>query len=648
MANELAKAYIQIIPSAQGMKAQLAEILGEESEGVGEESGKKAGTSFAKKMIAAIAAVGIGKKIVDGIKSSIEAGAALEQSIGGIETLFKDSADTMIRYAKNAYETAGLSANAYMETTTSFAASMISSVGGNTAQAAELSNKAVIAMADNANKMGTDMQSIQDAYQGFAKQNYTMLDNLKLGYGGTKTEMERLLADANKLNAQQGIITDYSIDSFADVTEAIQVIQDNLDITGTTAMEAATTLSGSFNTMKAAWTNFIAELAIGDQTQVREAMVNLAYSAATFLFDNLIPAIGNIIKQLPGAIAEFITTAVPLLMENGKQIIQNLINGWKSNKGQWKENVNAFLDNAIDWIENDLPGILDEGIKAVEEFISGWGQGDGHMMETVGELIGKILTVIIKALPQIAAAGFNIIGQLADGFVKNIPYFLKQIGTLFSKMISTIAAQFPNLVSSGAQILLKIIAGFIQSIAQIPANVAKAITSIKNPFNSENWGSIGSNIIKGIINGLRNGISSIVSTAKSVAQNALSAAKKALGIHSPSKVFESEVGKMIDLGLAAGIEGNLQPVQDSMKELSMSTVGMVNTDIIAANHTNSANGETDTYLEVLLSILELIRQYLPYCANTSVVLDDGTLVGRLTPEIDKQLGRLQEQRRRGR
>lgn len=584
--TELAKAYVQIIPTTKGIKSEIGKELGEEVENAGDEAGKKggenAGVSFAKKMLKIIAAAEIGKKVVEGIKASVEAGAALEQSIGGIETLFKESSDTMIQYANNAFRTCGLSANDYMETTTSFAASMLSSVGGDTAKAAELSNNALIAMSDNANKMGTNMQDIQNAYQGFAKQNYTMLDNLKLGYGGTKEEMQRLLSDANKLNKQQGIITDYSIDSFADITEAIQVVQDNLGITGTTALEAASTLSGSFGTMQAAWTNFIAKLSVGNRDQVNQAMMDLASSASTFLFQNLIPAIGRIITQLPSAIGTFITTAITLLIENGKQIISNIIQGWQENKGRWKDTVNNFLDNAIEWIETSLPQILAEGIASVEEFIAGWGQGDGHMMATVGELIGKILTVIIKAVPQILAAGVLIVGKLAVGFIQNIPYFLTQIGTLLGQMISTIASNFPKLVSSGGSMLLKIIAGFINGITNIPSAVKKAVDSFKSNFRNVDWGELGTNIIKGIVNGITGGIGKLVTAAKNVAKNALDAAKEALGIHSPSRVFELEVGKMIDLGLAAGIERNLKPVQTSMKVLSMETVGSMDINTMFA------------------------------------------------------------------
>ena len=605
--TELAKAYVQIIPTTKGIKSEIGKELGEEVENAGDEAGKKggenAGVSFAKKMLKIVAAAEIGKKVVEGIKASVEAGAELEQSIGGIETLFKESSDTMIQYANNAFRTCGLSANDYMETTTSFAASMLSSVGGDTAKAAELSNNALIAMSDNANKMGTNMQDIQNAYQGFAKQNYTMLDNLKLGYGGTKEEMQRLLSDANKLNKQQGIITDYSIDSFADITEAIQVVQDNLGITGTTALEAASTLSGSFGTMQAAWTNFIAKLSVGNQDQVNQAMMDLASSASTFLFQNLIPAIGRIITQLPSAIGTFITTAIPLLIENGKQIISNIIQGWQENKGRWKDTVNNFLDNAIEWIETSLPQILAEGIASVEEFIAGWGQGDGHMMATVGELIGKILTVIIKAVPQILAAGVLIVGKLAVGFIQNIPYFLTQIGTLLGQMISTIASNFPKLVSSGGSMLLKIIAGFINGITNIPSAVKKAVDSFKSNFRDVDWGELGTNIIKGIVNGITGGIGKLVTAAKNVAKNALDAAKEALGIHSPSRVFELEVGKMIDLGLAAGIERNLKPVQTSMKVLSMETVGSMDINTMFA-------GESTFYQNQSMELVDQNRSVI--------------------------------------
>lgn len=245
---EMAKAYVQIVPSAQGIKGTLEDVFGKETAGLGAKTGLNIGTQLVGTIKKVVAAAGIGKII----KESIDMGGALQQSIGGIETLFKDSADTVKQYAAQAYQTVGLSASNYMEQTTSFAASLISSVSEDTSAAAQLANMAMVDMADNANKMGTDMQDIQNAYQGFAKQNYTMLDNLKLGYGGTQAEMQRLLTDAERISGVH-----YDLGNLADMYSAIHVIQQEMDITGTTAREAATTLTGSFAAMKAAAQNVL-------------------------------------------------------------------------------------------------------------------------------------------------------------------------------------------------------------------------------------------------------------------------------------------------------------------------------------------------------------------------------------------------------
>lgn len=292
MATELGKAYVQIIPSARGMKGMLSKELGADIPQVG----KEVGESLAGKLIGVtkklIAAAGIGKLI----HSSLMEGADLQQSLGGIETLFKGSADVVKKYANEAYKTTGLSANAYMENVTGFSASLLQSLGGDTRKAADVANMAMVDMADNSNKMGTSMDRIQDAYQGFAKQNYTMLDNLKLGYGGTKTEMQRLLADAQKLTGVK-----YDINNLSDVYQAIHAIQENLDITGTTAKEAATTFSGSFASMKAAAQNVLGKLALGED--IMPSLHQLFETVKTFLVGNLIPMVWNVLKGIPQVLA---------------------------------------------------------------------------------------------------------------------------------------------------------------------------------------------------------------------------------------------------------------------------------------------------------------------------------------------------------
>lgn len=288
MATELGKAYVQIIPSAKGISGMIQKEMGGEVASAGVSAGESLGSKMMGAVSGVIAAAGIGQAI----GASINEGAALQQSLGGIETLFKDSADKVKGFANEAYKTTGLSANAYMENVTGFSASLLQSLGGDTDKAAETANMAMIDMSDNANKMGTSMESIQLAYQGFAKQNYTMLDNLKLGYGGTKQEMQRLLSDAEKLTGVK-----YDMNNLSDVYSAIHAIQENLDITGTTAREAATTFTGSFESMKAAAQNVLGKLSLGEDIQ--PALQALMETTSTFLFGNLIPMIGNILKQIP-------------------------------------------------------------------------------------------------------------------------------------------------------------------------------------------------------------------------------------------------------------------------------------------------------------------------------------------------------------
>nr|DAK32889.1 MAG TPA: tail tape measure protein [Caudoviricetes sp.] len=291
MATELGKAYVQIIPSAKGISGMIQKELGGEVASAGMSAGQSLGSNLVGTFKKIVAAAGIGKAL----SATLNEGAALQQSLGGIETLFKDSADKVKGFANEAYKTTGLSANAYMENVTGFSASLLQSLGGDTDKAADIANMAMIDMSDNANKMGTSMGSIQLAYQGFAKQNYTMLDNLKLGYGGTKQEMQRLLADAEKLTGVK-----YDINNLSDVYSAIHAIQENLDITGTTAREAATTFTGSFESMKAAAQNVLGKLSLGEDIQ--PALQALMETTSTFLFGNLIPMIGNILKQIPNLI----------------------------------------------------------------------------------------------------------------------------------------------------------------------------------------------------------------------------------------------------------------------------------------------------------------------------------------------------------
>lgn len=322
--TKLADAYVQIIPISEGITGRIKDLF-KDLPDEGDKAGDKTGSSFASKLKKAVAAAGVGAAISKVVTSAFTEGAALEQSLGGVETLFKKHADIVKKNAQDAYKTAGVSANEYMENVTSFSASLLSSLGGDTQKAANVAHTAMVDMSDNANKFGSDMQSIQNAYQGFAKQNYTMLDNLKLGYGGTKSEMERLLQDAQKFSG-----VEYNIDNLSDVYNAIHTIQQNLDITGTTAKEASTTFSGSFASMKAAAKNFLGVLTAGGDAD--KAFNDLLGSADTF-FEN----VKRLAKSFLSQSVQVFDTAVGQLFEkmgvdaeNIEGVIEGVHNALKS------------------------------------------------------------------------------------------------------------------------------------------------------------------------------------------------------------------------------------------------------------------------------------------------------------------------------
>ncbi len=352
MATELGQAYVQIIPSAKGIAGSIRNVLDPEATS----AGKSGGSNFASAFKKILAAAAIGTTIAKIFKDSIGEGAQLQQSLGGVETLFKDSSDMVKKYANEAYKTVGLSANDYMENVTGFSASLLQSMGGDTKKAAKVANMAMIDMGDNANKMGTNMQDIQNAYQGFAKQNYTMLDNLKLGYGGTKTEMERLLKDATKLSGVK-----YDIDNLADVYSAINVIQKELDITGTTALEANETFSGSFAAMAASYQNLIGKMSISED--FTEDIKALAQTIATFLFGNLLPMVANVAKALPGALLAFAKEAAPMFLQAGKDFVANLSKGLTTGgltgNALWISHAIGFVSDKLKTLGTEVVNRLD-------------------------------------------------------------------------------------------------------------------------------------------------------------------------------------------------------------------------------------------------------------------------------------------------
>lgn len=618
--TELAKAYVQIIPSAEGIKGKITEALGGEAASAGQSAGKSIGGNLVGTLKKALVAAGIGTAI----KESIEEGAALEQSIGGIETLFKDSADTMKQYASKAYKTAGMSANEYMETATGFAASLLQGLGGDTAKAADIANMSITDMSDNANKMGTDMESIKNAYAGFSKQNYTMLDNLKLGYGGTKSEMERLLADAQKLSG-----VEYNIDNLSDVYSAIHVIQEDLDITGTTAKEAASTLSGSLSSMKAAFTNVLGNLALGED--IGPSLEALTDTVFTFLTGNLIPMVANVIRGAPQLLSGVLTGAIRMLniasnnadeiVQSGIEIISELANGILAAAPYLIEaaiRLVASLGNALinaDWvtiannfittlrdnmgiaageilgtdgniiqsvfssITEKLPEVLNKGVEIISNLALGILQNLPTIISSMGTILTQLVAFILQNLPTILEAGVTLISNLALGILQNLPEIIASIYKVLINLVATIMEYLPTILQTGIKLIAQLAAGLIQAIPQLVAKIPSIIAEVRSAFLAYDWLSLGSNIIAGIADGIKAGVSTIVDAAKNAAKAALDAAKDFLGIASPSKVMKKEVGRWIPAGMAEGIVENTKPVTDAMKQLTKETAGTLQTDL---------------------------------------------------------------------
>lgn len=459
---ELGKAYVQIVPSAQGIKSALTEMFAEETDGLGEQTGQSIGQELVGTLKKVIAAAGIGKIISD----SINMGGALQQSLGGVETLFKDSADTVKEYAAQAYRTVGLSANDYMEQTTSFAASLLSSVSQDTNAAAQLANMAMVDMADNANKMGTDMQDIQNAYQGFAKQNYTMLDNLKLGYGGTQAEMQRMLNDATKISGVK-----YDLGNLADMYSAIHIIQQEMDITGTTAKEAATTLTGSFAAMKAAAENVMGNWSTG--ADLTEPLQALADTAQTFLVDNLLPMIGNVLAGIP----EIVYSLVPELLQTGTELLSSLAQGFT-------EGIPEFFSTALPQLLAFTDQLRDNAASFVD-------------------------------------AGLNLITQLLNGLIAGLPDLIAYVPDIIINICSIINDNMPKILGEGVAIIVQLVAGLVQTVPSLLANWKKILEAVLSVISAINWLNIGKNILTGVANGVKSMGSSMLNAFKGGFSSAL-------------------------------------------------------------------------------------------------------------------------------
>ena len=676
----------------------------------------KSGLSVVTKATAgAVAAIGTGAAAI--VKTSLDVVANMEQQVGGVETLFKDSASTVIKNANMAYRTAQISANEYMSTVTSFSASLLQGLGGDTAKAAEIANTALIDMADNANKMGTNMRDIQNAYQGFAKQNYTMLDNLKLGYGGTQAEMIRLINDSGVLNEK---IEDLDNVTFDQMILAIHKIQENLGITGTSAKEASTTIEGSVNSAKAAWENFeagvisandlvdtfwtasqnifnnleqiiprlgktgmdvleslsgkigeavpqlkvftdsVGNLADKLQNMSTDELMNLgktvavlagaapAFSAlgksagtcgdilsglgeisgGTVAKLNKMPGdikklggkmkagakalstakdavlipfegmeeqisgyasiIGNAFAPILSSVAGFIPSFISLLnfgavaavvvaglgliysqfgtqidqllllaQTKGPEIISNLGNGITAALPGLMGQGATLILGLMNAITANLPALISTGASIIATLVSSLAEQLPQLIPAAASMILTLVEAMISNLPQIISSGLDLMMGLAQGIANAIPQVTAKAPVIIGKLASTIITNLPKIIQTGIQILTQLAVGLVKGIPTLLGKIPSMISQIKNAFTSVDWGSVGVNIIKGIASGLSSAAKSLADAAANAASNALDWVKSKLGIHSPSRVFRDQVGKMMALGMGIGFEKNI-------------------------------------------------------------------------------------------
>ena len=594
---------------------------------------------------ATVAAVGAAATAVGVLtKKSVDAYAEYEQLAGGVKKLYgnmgqsleeyakdqgksvdevkdewqslEDAQNEVLNNAKQAYKTAGMDMNTYLDTATTFSASLINSLGGDTMEAAKQTDKAMRAISDNYNTFGGDMEGISNAFKGFSKQNYTMLDNLKLGYGGTKQEMERLIKDANEWGKANGQASDLTIDSFSDIVTAIDQIQQKQNIAGTTAREATTTIQGSLGMLKGAWQNLlmgfsdseadidqlinnVVEAIVGgtDETgkhingfldniipTIRTALTSIGIgimkiapvivdqlpalinellppliTAATTLVGGLVTSLPSILTVLIQQIPMIITTLTqaivntgPAFISAGKELIEYLSNGLGSVDVGAK--LLELLDKGLNFIDKNLGKWLDKGVELMANLGTGFIKSIPRVIEFVGKVFIKLFAFILKQAPKLLVSGTELIVKLATGFIKAIPQIINAATKVVAGLINTLIQNLPKLIETGFKMIGKLVAGIIRALPDIIKAMLSLSTAMVKTLSQVDWKSLGINVVKGIINGLKAVGSELITAMLDLAKGAFTAVKKFFGIQSPSKVMRDQVGKMLGLGMAEGIK----------------------------------------------------------------------------------------------
>ena len=651
MATELAKAYVQIIPSARGIQDALGEELGAAGDSAGSSSGEKFNSAFGERLktgLATVAKVGFAavSAAAAGIAAlgtqSVKLYSDYEQLVGGVETLFGAGGASLEEYAasvgktvseaegeydalisaqnevmanaRDGWKNVGLSTNEYMETVTSFSASLIKGLGGDTQKAAEIADMAITDMADNANKMGTDMEMIQNAYQGFAKQNYDMLDNLKLGYGGTQSEMARLINDSGVLgDAMEVTAETVNQVSFDKMIEAIHVIQDEMGITEAAAEESFSTIQGSISSMSAAWENFLTGMA--DPEQDFDALLGNLVESIVTVGDNLIPRIQMLLPQLAQGLTQLIQSllpqipmimqtllptlitgatslingftavlpsiistamtllpqltqaamtimtnlisalilAAPQLLGAGAQMLSTLLTGLSDALPVLLEQIPTMVESGLAVLTEQMPLVLSAGMELLSSLTSGIINTLPDLIAQLPLIIDSFVSFMLDNLPSILESGVEILLSLASGIISSIPQLVSQLPQIITSITTNLAGSLPTILQTGTKLLLSLASGIIQAIPQLVSQLPQIIQAIVSGIGGlmSSVVDIGAQIVNGIWQGIQNAISWFTNQVTSFFSGIIGSVKKVLGISSPSKVFASIGGYMAE-GLGSG------------------------------------------------------------------------------------------------
>lgn len=539
---------------------------------------KSAFSAAAKIGVGAAAAATSG--VVALTTAAVSAYGEYEQLVGGVDTLFKDSADTVMEYAANAYKTAGLSANEYMETVTSFSASLLQSLGGDTEQAAQMADMAITDMSDNVNKMGSSMESVQNAYNGFAKQNFTMLDNLKLGYGGTKEEMERLLEDAEKLSGIK-----YDVSSYADIVSAIHVVQTEMGITGTTALEASTTIQGSIGSMKSAWENLVTGLA--DENADLDTLINNFLESTVTVGENIVPVVEKVLSSAGEMIAEIapkigaelpnlIAQVLPGLLEAGAQLIQGIAEGVLDNLPVITDAALEIITTLVNGVIEALPDIISAAVEIVTTLSSGISESLPELIPAAVDAVMQIADTLTdpENLEHMISSALELIVSLAEGLIKALPTLAERVPEIIKNLVTALVAEGPQIIAAALELMVTLGGGLIAAIPDLVVFIPEIIVAIAGGL-IEGIGEIaevGGQIVEGLWEGIKDMGSWIKEKVTGFFGGIVDSVKGLLGIHSPSTVFAG-IGENISRGLANGIQAEAGLVTSTMNGVAQRLSG---------------------------------------------------------------------------